>query len=185
MADLSELFEDEDEDDELDLDSSIDEMNPDQLELDLEDEDDGLEDTHTPALLLHAQRVFEAMLAESSETSHGTVYEGFLTKLFETLNLSVPYYSSVTKALKAMDCIRQLHRGGGKSPSRWLLVQEPTNELFNWALPEMKRVRPYKTKKNSNRHIIQLLTDIRERLDHQDAETERLRGRLDALEAST
>ncbi len=59
------------------------------------------------------------------------VYEGFLTKLFKDELLSVPYYSHVTQALKGMDCVRQLRRGGGSSPSSWLMVQKPTRELFD------------------------------------------------------
>jgi len=58
------------------------------------------------------------------------VYEGHLTRLFTELRLSVPYYSSVTKELKRMGCIRQLRRGGGNSPSQWELIQEPTEELY-------------------------------------------------------
>lgn len=77
------------------------------------------------------------------EDAEGTmiVWEGFLTRFVtEELHLSVPYYSSVTQALKRMGCIRQLRRGGGSSPSQWELITEPTEDLFNNALP--KKVGP-------------------------------------------
>jgi len=59
------------------------------------------------------------------------VYEGFLTTLITSkLNLSVPYYTSVRKALMRMGCIRQLRRGGGTAMSQWELIYEPTLEAF-------------------------------------------------------
>jgi hypothetical protein len=61
------------------------------------------------------------------------VYQGYLTKLFQRRQLSVPYYTSVMRSLQAMDCVRQLRRGGGNAPSQWLIVQEPTKELFEFA----------------------------------------------------
>lgn len=58
------------------------------------------------------------------------VWTGYTTKLFKRLNLAVPLFTSVTQHLKRMDCIRQLARGGGSSPSAWLLLQPPTETLF-------------------------------------------------------
>jgi hypothetical protein len=59
------------------------------------------------------------------------VYEGKLTELVvNTCELSVPYYSKVTQALKGMGCCRQLRRGGGPSLSQWELIKEPTVELY-------------------------------------------------------
>jgi hypothetical protein len=59
------------------------------------------------------------------------VYEGFMTKLFrDTLHLSVPYYTLVLRKLKAMDCIRQLRRGGSTTPSKWVLLKQPTIAEF-------------------------------------------------------
>ena len=60
-----------------------------------------------------------------------TVWEGFLTKLVnEKLQFSTPYFSHVRNNLIAMGCIRQLQRGGGSSPSRWELIQEPDLDKF-------------------------------------------------------
>jgi transcription termination factor NusB len=71
------------------------------------------------------------MLAESRREGEAVVYEGFLTRLItQQLNLSVPYYTKVRKALLRMGCIRQLRRGGGSSPSQWELSHEPDLDSF-------------------------------------------------------
>ena len=81
-------------------------------------------------------RVYAAMLGEANAVvgesdNKMVVYEGFLTSLITgKLNLSVPYYTSVMKALKRMGCVRQLRRGGGNSASQWELITEPTIEAF-------------------------------------------------------
>lgn len=60
------------------------------------------------------------------------VWEGFFTKLItEELNLSVPYYTTIRRELIRMECIRQLRRGGGSSPSQWELLRPPTVELWH------------------------------------------------------
>jgi hypothetical protein len=96
-------------------------------------------------LFLHCKEVYDKMLSqakgvevfdgeEESPQASGTmiVYEGFLTALItQEMHLSVPYYTSVTKALKNMGCIKQLRRGGGTSPSQWELRKEPTEKEFN------------------------------------------------------
>lgn len=91
-----------------------------------------------PALFRHCEAVYRAMeeraqvqpLLQTME-EEGLVYEGFLTHLFREMNLSVPYYTTVMQALQRMDCVRQIRRGGSTTPSRWLLKQYPTLELFN------------------------------------------------------
>lgn len=65
------------------------------------------------------------------------VWEGMLTRLITNeLNLSVPYYSSVTKALKRMGCITQLRRGGGSAPSQWQIHHEPVLDTFMSGVPK-------------------------------------------------
>ena len=108
-------------------------------------------DAITPtSLYLHCQSAYSGMLRQAKgvvvqkegdpdKADLGTmvVWEGFLTRFItEELHLSVPYYSSVTQALKRMGCIRQLRRGGGSSPSQWELKHEPTEDLFNNTLPK-------------------------------------------------
>lgn len=86
----------------------------------------------TPKMLLtHAINAYALMKKGADEVEGQLVWTGFTTHLIcGELNLSVPYYSQVLKCLKTMGCVRQLRRGGSSTPSQWLLVQEPTEELF-------------------------------------------------------
>jgi hypothetical protein len=92
-----------------------------------------------PAIFEHACNVYKEMESEAElvvendsmhPEEHKLVWEGHLTKLFARLHLSVPYYTSVTRELKRMGCIRQLRRGGGNAASQWLIMTAPTEELF-------------------------------------------------------
>lgn len=79
-------------------------------------------------------QVYQVMKNESfyHGESDQTIWEGFFTKLItEDLGLSVPYYSTIRRELMRMECIRQLRRGGGSSPSQWALLHEPTEELWH------------------------------------------------------
>lgn len=96
-----------------------------------------------PALFTHCCRVFERMRQESKpqkvEGVPTLVYEGYLTRLFGELEMATPYYTTVMRCLKAMNCVRQLSRGGGSSPSRWELVNDPDFDTFD--LIEQKRLK--------------------------------------------
>lgn len=79
----------------------------------------------------------QTLSAQQTGSVEMTVWEGFFTKLItEELNLSVPYYSTVRRELIRMECIRQMRRGGGSSPSQWELLQPPTEELWHSAPPK-------------------------------------------------
>ncbi len=96
-----------------------------------------------PSLYEHCVSVYDGMFEKADleqleagnnaeEVQEILVYTGFLTRLItKDLHLSVPYYTSTTRRLKAMDCIRQLRRGGSTTPSRWAVLQPPTLEAFN------------------------------------------------------
>lgn len=110
-----------------------------------------------PALFEHCQNVYKQMEAEAKlvpigdtalerEENHQLIWEGYLTKLFASLHLSVPYYTSVTRELKRMGCVRQRRRGGGNASSQWEIVTEPTEELFR---SEMNRTQGLAAKKHS------------------------------------
>lgn len=96
-----------------------------------------------PTVFGYSMQVYQAMLEEASMEAlgpeygdeQGLVYDGFATKLIQNLDLPVPYYTKVFRELKRMDCVRQLRRGGSTTTSRWLLLQEPTPELFR-EMPE-------------------------------------------------
>jgi hypothetical protein len=81
-----------------------------------------------PALFEHSCDVYHAMLrvahkeeyTENGETKYAIVYEGFLTKLITEapLNLAVPYYTTIRRALQKMGCIAQIRRGGSATRGR-------------------------------------------------------------------
>lgn len=92
--------------------------------------------TPTSVVFDHCVRVYKEMAEQSrwekvDEDHEWFVYEGYLTKLFQSLQLSVPYYTKVMEVLKAMGCLEQIRRGGGNTPSRWRLVLPPEEESFN------------------------------------------------------
>jgi len=101
----------------------------------------------TPAMFNHCVLIYDAMHEAATEQErdgfHVRIYEGFLTKLFEAERLATPYYTSVMAELQRMDCVRQLRRGGGSSKSEWLIVQRPTEQLW-----ELKSSRPRRPKQN-------------------------------------
>lgn len=88
-----------------------------------------------PALFLHCQTVWGLMENESKVVDSGDgvvcIWEGSLTKLvIQQANLSLPLYSQVTKRLKSMNCVVQLRRGGGMTPSVWQLLKEPNYDDY-------------------------------------------------------
>lgn len=90
----------------------------------------------TPALFEQCLEVYDAMYDKAEfkmiDGEQVLVYEGFLTRLItQDLHYSTPYYTKITKRLKAMDCIRQLKRGGSTTPSRWAILQRPTVKHFS------------------------------------------------------
>lgn len=105
------------------------------------------ESTTLPALYYHCIDVYNAMVAGSEykkldDGSEARLWTGMTTALItEDLRLSVPYYSSITRNLKRMGCIRLIRRGGGNSPSVWEVLHEPTEKLFLEARPITKTKR--------------------------------------------
>lgn len=92
-----------------------------------------------PAVYEHACTVYRKMEEDAVLTAHDQyeendsavlIWSGHLTKLFAELHLSVPYYTSVTRELKRMGCIRQKRRGGGNAPSEWYVLMAPSEEAF-------------------------------------------------------
>jgi hypothetical protein len=89
------------------------------------------------------------------------VYEGALTELItKELYLPVPYYTHVTRKLKAMGCIKQLRRGGGASPSQWQLLTAPTEKLWQECDDAPK---PTDQKDNEIAQLAQQLRDLSKR----------------------
>lgn len=84
----------------------------------------------TSVLLGHCVTIYDAMYGVAEQAPQGLVFTGHLVSLFEEVGLGQPYYTAVTRKLKAMDCIRRIQRGGGPKPSKWLLLQRPSEALF-------------------------------------------------------
>jgi hypothetical protein len=91
----------------------------------------------------HCMRVYGTMFNEAvpeNVTVEGDVkqevvmWTGALTKVFGRLELSTPYYTHVMEHLKRMGCVEQYRRGGGSTPSKWVLHREPTPDLFETAV---------------------------------------------------
>lgn len=118
------------------------------------------------ALYGHCEAVYKRMEEESRvRTIDGLevqVYEGFLTKLFNDLSLAVPYYTSVMRELRKMDCVRQLRRGGGNAPSLWLLVQAPEEEAF--AASNAKSIPSHGGSQTTTKQLFQMVRDLNARL---------------------
>lgn len=99
----------------------------------------------TPAALYtHCVNVYERMVQEARMESNGDViWEGMLVNFITgKMNLSVPYYTTITRALKRMNCIEQIKRGGGTAPSQWRLITAPTLEAFESAQPRRSNRKP-------------------------------------------
>lgn len=97
-------------------------------------------ETRTPALLRHAELVYDQMVTEGDVSTNETMlWEGYTTKLFEQLSLSVPYYTKVLGLLQTLGCIAQERRGGGGAKSVWRLFQRPTLEEFE-KLPDVDKL---------------------------------------------
>jgi hypothetical protein len=133
-----------------------------------------------PALFEHCQNVYKQMEAEAKlipqgdvpprSEMHQLIWEGYLTKLFASLHLSVPYYTSVTRELKRMGCVRQKRRGGGNAPSQWEIVTEPTEELFR---SDMNRTQGLAAKKRGESAMLrQQVHDMSLRLSKVEADYE-------------
>lgn len=95
----------------------------------------------------HCVQAYNIMYSESEydKNSDMRIWEGMLTALItKQMNLSTPYYSSITKTLKAMGCIVQLRRGGGTAASTWRLMKAPSLEAFTDAGTVGRMNRPSK-----------------------------------------
>lgn len=133
--------------------------------------------TAPPALFNNCLKVYQRMYGEAistpvkSMTDEGVsehdvlVWTGHTTKLFEDEGLATPQYTFVMQKLIAMGCVIQLQRGGGGGFSKWLLVTEPTRELFDNSL-DKPRGRPSKNDIEEQRYrdIIQLLKNLESRI---------------------
>lgn len=108
------------------------------------DEDKGPAPPATPVMFDHCVKVYEKMLETATPQNYEEetlmVYEGFLTRLIADLGMSTPYFSAIRAGLVRMGCMVQIRRGGGGTPSQWLLRHAPSKEQFSNAA-DMSRTR--------------------------------------------
>ena len=132
-------------------------------------------DVTMPALYTYSERVYEAMRSQSrpvyleGDTQESLVYEGFITKLvLDDLKIHVPNYSKVMAALREMGCIEQLRRGGGSTPSLFLIFEQPpSRELWYEKVPEG----PKSVASHRYDAMDQRLRDLQQRLDAMESES--------------
>lgn len=123
-----------------------------------------------PANFNHCVKIFDMMSKEvEKEVIDGVecnTWEGFTTELFTRAEFPQPYYTFVMQKLQAMGCVVQLHRGGGGGPSKWLVLYEPTRELYDSA-PDKPRGRPSRHDVTEQRHrdMLRRMGDLEKRLD--------------------
>src|SRR5690348_17110117 len=84
--------------------------------------------------VMESEAVPETITLDGDEKVDVQMWTGALTKVFSRLELSTPYYTHVMEHLKRMNCVEQFRRGGGSTPSKWVLHREPTPELFETAI---------------------------------------------------
>jgi hypothetical protein len=136
-----------------------------------------------PALFQHCCAVYERMKEKADVIEEGEheglyIYTGRLTQEFIDLELGQPYYTSVMKRLKQMHCVEQLQRGGGQSPSKWLLLSRPTLDVYQNAAAD-------NTQGGADgivvRALKQNISDLSQRLSRQESENARLRDAMELL----
>ncbi len=122
----------------------------------------------SPAMWKHCNTVYDAMLEESELRvvfgEQHTIWEGYFTKLFRRLHLTVPMYSTVTKELMGMGCIRQLRRGGGPAKSVWLMLKAPNLTDFNSVKAQSAITEKGNTKKRAFEIMQGQINDLNRRL---------------------
>jgi hypothetical protein len=120
-----------------------------------------IDEKPTKALYEHCRTVFNAMTdaAMPEDGSEFLIYTGHLTRIFQEKGLAMPYYTAVMQTLKRMSCVEQLRRGGGNSQSKWRLVREPEESLFE-AVQKFNKPR-----QGSLAAVEQQVAELRRRVD--------------------
>lgn len=125
-------------------------------------------------LLEKCIKIYAAMEAEAE----GDVWAGSTTALFDgEEGVSRSSYTQVKDALESMECIKQVQRGGGTAPSIWMLVQPPTEELY-----QNTRGKPTRQAYDKQKIMKQQLSTVIERLSAAETEILKLRTRVLNLE---
>jgi hypothetical protein len=83
-----------------------------------------------PALFDNCVLIYKMMDEQATDMTEGRMFEGSLTHMFMESELGLPAYGNVMKRLKRMNCVELVRRGGGGTPSRWLLITPPTIDRY-------------------------------------------------------
>lgn len=138
----------------------------------------------TPAQFEHCVTIYTAMgetaRPEKIDGVEVTLWEGYLTELFQQQRLPQPYFTTVMQKLKAMECVLQIKRGGGGSTSQWALLKEPTLEEF---LKAPDRVKSQASKADQREQQARdVLRTVRELQSELLSEIGTINSRIDMLE---
>jgi hypothetical protein len=140
------------------------------------------------AIFRAADTTYRAMWA-ARDASNNT-WEGYTTHLMtKDLGIPVPYYGKALDALQRMGCLTQLQRGGGRSPSKWLLHKTPTLEAY-LAVKEELHSRPRGKEKYDvleqkvsdlaqslqGLDVARALSNMQSQIDQQDVRIKELEG---------
>lgn len=102
--------------------------------------------------------------AEIEPSTNQKIWTGHTTKLLrDDAGYSVPYYSQIMNALVRMDCVRQLKRGGGGGKSQWLILQRPSEFLYEMTPDSQVRL-DGKPKLNPLAVLEQRISDLEDRI---------------------
>lgn len=71
-------------------------------------------------------QLYEAMEAEATEG----LYTGKVVDTFQSLNISMTYYTPLFNALKELGCIELLDRGTRNRPTKYRLLKQPTESAY-------------------------------------------------------
>lgn len=138
-----------------------------------------------PALYQHCLTVWEGLKERAEphpEDPDILIYTGYTTHLFDELGLSSPYYTKIMNMMKAMDCLRQISRGGGTAQSEWALIREPTTELYQEALNKEGEVAGKSSAKTTM--LQQQINDLRDRISTIEDLIDEMGQRIDMTRAA-
>ena len=130
-----------------------------------------LEEPRADAIYRALELVWARMYEEKDDTD--SVWEGYTTHLMADLKIPIPYYGKILDALQRMGCATQLQRGGGTSPSRWVVHKAPTLDGYIEVKPQLGGMRGGKSA-TTDEILEQRVSDIEKRV-----------GTIDILKALT
>lgn len=140
----------------------------------------------TPAILGHAQTLYDAMLAESQPYDKGGhLYTGYLTETFGKTGLATPAYTKCLRLMRQMECVTQIERGARGKQSVWHLRDRPTEALYADINPEALNGSNELAKQIAANHslVMQQIRSLTRRVSSLEGLANELREQLLTLQA--